>query len=31
MFLENAKKRGYKNLVSWSLDEVIFEVENYLS
>jgi hypothetical protein len=31
MFLENAKKRGYKTLVSWSLDEVIFEVENYLS
>ena len=30
-FLENAEKRGYKILVSWSLDEVIFEVENYLS
>jgi hypothetical protein len=31
LFLENAKKRGYKTLITWSLDEFIFEIEKYLS
>ena len=30
-FLSHAKKMGYKTLITWSLDELIFEVENYLS
>jgi hypothetical protein len=31
LFLENAKKRGYKTLITWSLDEFIFEIDKYLS
>jgi len=30
-FLEAAKHRGFKTLITWSLDEFIWEVENYLS
>lgn len=30
-FLEAAKRRGFKTLITWSLDEFIWEVENYLS
>ncbi len=30
-FLKNAKKRGYKTLITWSLDEFIYEIDNYLS
>ncbi len=30
-FLEAARIRGYKTLITWSLDEFIWEVENYLS
>lgn len=30
-FLEAAKRRGFKTLITWSLEEFIWEVENYLS
>lgn len=30
-WLESLQKRGWKTLASWSLDEVISEIENYLS